>query len=309
MRAASYSSYSQDNSTLTVGEQPDPKVAPGAVLIEVRAAGVNPVDWKLMAGNLDGLMDAVFPVIPGWDVAGVVRAVGADTPEFAVGDEVYAYARKEFVHGGTFAELVAVPAAAVARKPASLGFQEAAAVPLAGMTALRALRTVGMSPSGTGRTVLIHAASGGVGSFGVQIAVAAGARVIGTASQSNHDYLRSLGAEPVTYGDGLAERVRQLAPAGVDASVDFVGGVEDVTVAVLATGARHASIADATVTANGGDYVWVRPGHEGLVTLAGLADAGRLRVEVARTFGLDGVGEAFDLSRGGHTRGKLVIVP
>lgn len=309
MRAASYSSYSQDNSSLTVGELPDPKVAPGAVLIEVKAAGVNPVDWKVMAGYLDGLMDAVFPVIPGWDVAGIVRAVGPDTPEFAVGDEVYAYARKESVHGGTFAELVAVPAGAVAHKPASLDFEQAGGLPLAGLTALRALTATDMLPDGAGRTVLIHGAAGGVGSAAVQIAVAAGARVIGTASDRNHDYLRELGAEPVTYGDGLVDRVRGLAPNGVDAVVDFVGDVEDVTLAVLAEGAKHASIADASVTANGGDYLWVRPDHDGLVTLAKLADAGKLTVEIARTFGLDGVGAAFDLSREGHTRGKVVIVP
>lgn len=309
MRAASYSSYSQDNSTLTVGEQPDPKVAPGAVLIEVKAAGVNPVDWKVMAGYLDGLMDAVFPVTPGWDVAGVVRAVGPDTPEFTAGDEVYAYARKEAVHGGTFAELVAVPAVAVAHKPASLTFEQAGGLPLAGLTALRALHRTGIHPGGAGKTVLIHGASGGVGGFAAQIAAAAGARVIGTASERNHDYLRSLGAEPVTYGDGLADRVRQLAPDGVDASVDFVGDVEDITLAVLATGGRHASIADPTVTENDGDYLWVRPSHDGLVTLAELADAGKLTVEVAQSFGLDEVGAAFDVSREGHTRGKLVIVP
>ncbi|HWC23545.1 MAG TPA: NADP-dependent oxidoreductase [Flexivirga sp.] len=309
MRAASYSSYAQDNSTLTVGDVPDPKVAPGAVLIEVRAAGVNPVDWKVMAGYLDGLMDAVFPVIPGWDVAGVVRAVGPDTPEFTAGDEVYAYARKEAVHAGTFAELVAVPAVAVAHKPASLTFEQAGGLPLAGLTALRALQATRISPDGAGRTVLIHGASGGVGSAAVQIAAAAGARVIGTASTRNHDYLRSLGAEPVTYGEGLADRVRHLAPEGVDAAVDFVGDVEDITLSVLAKDGRHASIADASVTAHGGDYLWVRPDHDGLVTLAELADAGKLTVEIAQTFGLDGVGAAFDLSREGHTRGKVVIVP
>lgn len=309
MRAASYSAYSQDNSTLSVSELPDPKVAPGAVLIDVKAAGVNPVDWKVMAGYLDGLMDPVFPVIPGWDVAGVVRAVGADTPEFEIGDEVYSYARKEFVHGGTFAELVAVPADFVAHKPNSLTFEQAGALPLAGMTALRSLRATGIFPNGAGKTVLIHGAAGGVGGFGIQLALAAGARVIGTASERNHDYLRSLGAEPVTYGEGLAERVRALAPNGVDASVDFVGGVENSTLEVLADGGGHSSIADPTVADHGGHYLWVRPSHEGLVTLTELADAGKLTVDVAQTFGLDGVGAAFDRSREGHTRGKLVIVP
>ena len=222
MRAVTYPAYSTDLATLTRGGAArSPKLAPSAVLIEVKAAAVNPVDWKVMTGGLDGLMEAVFPVVPGWDVAGVVVALGPDTPEFAVGDEVIAYARKDTVGAGTFAELVAVPAVAVARKPASLSFEQAAGLPFAGGTALRTLDALEVS---AGDTVLIHAAAGGVGSFGVQIAVARGARVIGTASATNHDFLRELGAEPVAYGDGVVERVRASRPHGVDAVADFVGG-------------------------------------------------------------------------------------
>ncbi|KAA0022001.1 NADP-dependent oxidoreductase [Antrihabitans cavernicola] len=309
MRAVTYSKYAPDNSTLHLGEHPDAKVGPGQVLIEVKAAGVNPVDWKVLAGGLDAMMDAVFPAIPGWDVAGVVTAIGPDTPEFAVGDEVVAYARKEVVRDGTFAERVAVSAEAVASKPASLSWEQAGGLPLAGLTALKTLRHIGIEPSGAGKTVLIHAAAGGVGSLGVQIAVAAGARVIGTASERNHDYLRSLGAEPVTYGDGLADRVRELAPDGVDAVADFVGGVLDVTLAVLADGGQHASIADPGAAGNGGSWLWVRPNGPDLVRLGELIDAGKLTIEVAQTFSLDQVGDAFDASRSGTTRGKLVIVP
>ncbi|WP_392507706.1 NADP-dependent oxidoreductase [Naumannella halotolerans] len=309
MRATSYDAFSTDNSTLTTGELPDPTVGPGNVLVEVKAAGVNPVDWKIMTGDLTGLLDAVFPVVPGWDVAGVVRAVGPDTPEFSEGDEVYAYARKEVVRGGTFAELVAVPAESLALKPKSLDFTEAGAVPLAGLTALKALQRTDISPDGSGRTVLIHGGSGGVGSFGVQIAVAAGAWVIATASEPNHEYLRELGAEPVTYGDGLADRVRELAPGGVDAVTDFVGGVVDTTLAVLAPGGKHVSIADPTVVEHGGEWLWVRPNAAGLTELAELADAGRLTVEIAGTYPLDQVGAAFDASRSSRTRGKLVIIP
>jgi NADPH:quinone reductase-like Zn-dependent oxidoreductase len=306
MRAVTYSAYSTDLSTLVVGDRPDPKVAPSAVLIEVRAAGVNPVDWKMMAGGLDVMVDSVFPVIPGWDVAGIVVAVGPDTPEFAVGDEVIAYARKEINHGGTFAELVAVPAVAVARKPASLSFEKAAGLPLAGGTALRTLDALQVHE---GDTVLIHAAAGGVGSFGAQIARARGARVIGTASPANHDYLRSLGVEPVAYGEGVTERVRGLAPRGVDAVADFVGGQLETSLAVRAESGRLASIADPSVTEHGGRWIWVRPDGIETARLAALADEGQLDVEVARTFGLDGVAEAFALSRAGHVRGKLIIVP
>ncbi len=306
MRAVTYPAYSTDLSTLVVGERPEPKVAPSAVLIEVKAAAVNPVDWKLMAGGLDGLMDSVFPVIPGWDVAGVVAAVGPDTPELAVGDEVIAYARKETNSGGTFAEYVAVPASAVARRPSTLSFEQAAGLPLAGGTALRTLDALQVSD---GDTVLIHAAAGGVGSLAVQIAVARGARVIGTASPANHDYLRALRAEPVAYGDGLVARVQALAPAGVDAVADFVGGQLETSLAVLADGGRLASVADPGVVDRGGRWIWVRPDGTETARLAALAEEGKLSVEVAQTFGLDGVAQAFALSQSGHVRGKLIIVP
>ncbi|MYM19326.1 zinc-binding dehydrogenase [Brevibacterium sp. 5221] len=309
MRAAFYEKPAKDNSTLRTGQRPSPTVGPGTVLIEVRAAGVNPVDWKVMAGGLDGLMDTRLPAIPGWDVAGVVVETGPDTPEFAPGDEVMAYARKETVHGGTFAQYVAVPVEAVAAKPAALSWEEAGGLPLAGLTALRVLRLTGVYPEGAGRTVLVHAAAGGVGSMAVQLARVAGARVIGTASERSFDYLRGLGAEPVEYGEGLRERVQPLAPEGVDAVVDFVGGVEDVTLAVLREGGAHASVADPSVLAHGGQFVWVRPSGAELEVLSEHVSAGELRVNVAQAFGLDEVGAAFDASRSGSTRGKLVIVP
>lgn len=306
MRAVSYDRYSTDNSRLVVGDLPEPKVAPGAVLIEVRAAGVNPVDWKAMAGGLDSMIEPRFPIIPGWDVAGVVVGLGPDVPEFALGDEVMAYARKETLSAGTFAERVAVPAEWIARKPAALRWEQAAGLPLAGGTALRTLDRIEVDDAST---VLIHGAAGGVGSLGVQIAVARGARVIGTASPANHEFLAGLGAIPIAYGDGLADRVREIAPDGVDAVADFVGGQLETTLAVLRANGRHASIADPTVADHGGSWVWVRPnGHE-LARLAALAEQGRLTVEVAGTFGLDEVGEAFDRSRSGHGRGKLIIVP
>lgn len=306
MRAITYDSFATDNSRLKVGDVPEPKVGPSQVLIEVRAAGVNPVDWKVMAGGLDGLMDAVFPVIPGWDVAGVVRGLGPDVPEFAPGDEVMAYARKDVVGAGTFAEYVAVSADDVARKPAALDWNQAGGLPLAGMTAQRALDRLEI---GRDDVLLIHAASGGVGGLAVQIARDRGARVIGTASEKNHAYLRELGAEPVAYGEGLADRVKEMAPGGVSAVADFVGGQLDTTLAVLRSGGRHVSIADNEVEKHGGHWVWVRPDGAKLAELAALADRGALTVDVAATYTLDRVGDAFDASRESHTRGKLVITP
>ncbi|MFE3442062.1 NADP-dependent oxidoreductase [Nocardia sp. NPDC059180] len=306
MRAATYDRYSSDISDVRVRELPKPKVFPGSALVEVRAAGVNPVDWKLMTGGLDGLLDAIFPVIPGWDVAGVVVETGPDTPEFTVGDEVLGYARKDTLNAGTFAELVAVPATTLARKPAELSWEQAGALPLAGGTALRTLDILRV---GAGDTVLVHAAAGGVGSLGVQIAKARGARVIGTASERNHDFLRELGAEPVAYGDGLADRIRELAPDGVSAVADFVGGQLDVTTKVLAANGRHASIADAAVEEHGGHVVWVRPDGTQTQRLADLAAAGSLTVPIARTYSLDEVPQAFAASQDGHVRGKIVIAP
>lgn len=303
MKAITYSTYGGPE-VLTLSEIEEPKVGPGEILLDVRAAGVNPVDWKVMSGGLDALMTTTFPVIPGWDVAGVVAAVGLDTPEFSVGDEVMAYARKDWIQAGSFAERMTVPVRAAAAKPASLSFAQAAALPLAGLTAFQSLHRLGLE---AGRTVLIHGANGGVGSFAVQIAAAAGVRVIGTASPRSHERVRGLGAEPVAYGEGLADRVRELAPDGVDLVMDYVGGVLEETLAVLAPGGRHASIADGSVAGSGGEYLWVRPDAADLTALAELVEAGALRVDVERTFDLAEAADAFRASMEGRTSGKIAL--
>lgn len=303
MRGMAYETYG-GTEVLEDTRLPVPKFGPGEVLVRVKYASVNPVDWKIMGGGLDALMDVVYPVVPCWDVSGTVEKVGIDTPEFAEGDEVMAYARKDYVHGGTCAEFVTVPVRALARKPASLGWAEAAGLPLAGLTAYQVLTRLG---TGKDDTVLIHGAAGGVGSFGVQIARALGARVIGTASPRNHDRVREFGAEPVAYGDGLAERVLALVPDGATVVADFVGGVLDVTRRVLHDDGRHASIADPTVTGSGGEWMWVRPVGSDLAALGQLAESGQLTVPVARTFPLGELAAAFELSQGGHTAGKIVI--
>lgn len=298
-----YSEYGNPD-VLELTEQAAPKVGPGMVLVKVKTASVNPVDWKIMAGHLDQAMDLQFPAIPGWDVAGVVESVGIDAPHFQPGDEVISYGRKDYVHGGSFAEYIALPERRLARRPASLGWNESAGLPLAGLTAYQVLTRLGLK---TGETVLIHGGSGGVGSLGIQIAAALGARVIATASERNHDFLRSLGAEPVSYGQGLADRVRVLCPEGVDIVADFVGGNLDTTLAVLADGGRHASIADSDVEQHGGTWMWVNPVGAQLQDLADLVDRHNIRVEVARTFRLPEAAEAFRLNMEGYTRGKIVI--
>lgn len=290
---------------LRLTDRPDPKVAPDHVLVRVRAAGVNPVDWKIADGGLDALFETHFPLIPGWDVAGVVEQTGLDATEFAVGDEVIGYVRRDDLQHGTYAELVSAPVRTLARKPSALSWQEAAGLPLAGLTAYQALDRVG---AGAGDTVLVHAAAGGVGSLAVQAAVARGARVVGTASERNHDFLRSLGAEPVTYGEGLAERVRAVAPGGVDAALDFVGdGVLAVSRELAGKPDRVVSIADPEAKAMGGHYLWVRPDAGDLTALGGLADAGKLTVHVDRALPLAEAAAAWRLSQEGRTRGKIVL--
>ncbi|MET8453313.1 NADP-dependent oxidoreductase [Streptomyces sp. NPDC005209] len=305
MKGISYSRYGGPE-VLEYGEVRDPKVGPDQVLVKVCAAAVNPVDWKCREGYLDGVLDAVFPVIPGWDVSGVVVQPGAAVTEFSVGDEVIGYVREDFLSRGTFAEYVAAPVRTLARKPRNLSYEEAAGLPLAGLTAYQVLMKV--LEVKRGETVLVHAAAGGVGSIAVQLAHHVGARVIGTAGEHNHDFVRSLGADPVTYGGGLAERVRGLAPEGVDAAFDTIGGDTMKTSAnLLAPEGRLASIADPDVVSYGGRYCFVRPDTEDLGRLGELAEQGVVSVHVSETFPLERTADAQRLNQEGRTRGKIVV--
>ncbi|MEV0009968.1 NADP-dependent oxidoreductase [Streptomyces sp. NPDC051840] len=305
MKAISYGGYGSAD-VLEYGERPDPKVGPDSVLVKVRAAAVNPVDWKAREGYLQAGLEAVFPVIPGWDVSGVVVQPGAAVDEFAVGDEVIGYVREDFLSRGTFAEYVAAPVRTLARKPLSLSFEEAAGLPLCGLTAYQVLHRVLRVREG--ETVLVHAAAGGVGSLAVQLARHAGCRVVGTAGPHNHDYVSRIGGEPVEYGEGLAARLRGLVPDGFDAAFDTVGGEAlRVSADTLATGGRLASIADAEVFSYGGRYAFVRPDAADLAHLAGLAEQGIVTVHVDRVFPLEQAAEAYRLNQEGRTRGKIVV--
>ncbi|MGW8065673.1 NADP-dependent oxidoreductase [Streptomyces ziwulingensis] len=305
MKAISYARYGGPE-VLEYGEVRDPRVGPDSVLVKVRAAAVNPVDWKCRDGHLDALLQPVFPVVPGWDLSGVVVRPGASVTEFAAGDEVIGYVREDFLSRGTFAEYVAAPVRTLARKPRNLTHEEAAGLPLTGLTAyqvlLKALRVQ------RGETVLVHAAAGGVGSIAVQLGRHLGARVVGTAGEHHHDFVRALGGEPVAYGEGLAERVRGLAPEGVDAVFDTVGG-ETLTVSanLLAPGGRLVSIADADVVGYGGRYCFVRPDADDLLRLTELAEQGVVTVHVSETFPLERAADAHRRSQEGHTRGKIVV--
>ena len=230
MKAVVYRRYGGPE-VLEYIDVPDPKVSQNSVLVRVRAAALNPADHILQAGLGDGHTDAWFPVIPGWDVAGVVEQVGAGVSEFAPGDEVIGYIRQEILHQGAYAELVSAPVETLALKPRTASWPQAAGLPLAGLTAYRSIvQTLKIAP---GETLLIHGAAGGVGVLAAQLALARRARVIGAASAVHHDFLWSLGVLPVAPGEGLADRVRALAPDGVDAVLDCVGkGVLQTTAEV-----------------------------------------------------------------------------
>ena len=293
---------------------PEPKVPPDAVQIRVRAAGVNPVDWKMREGRLDGRFPHVFPVVPGWDAAGVVEQVGPGVSEVAAGDEVFAYCRKHFVGEGTYAELVSVPVTFVARRPSALSFEEAGALPLAGLTAYQSLfNAAGLT---AGETALVYGAAGGVGGFVVQLAVDAGADVVAVARDENRDYVLGLGAYEVvdhTAGDVVGQ-LREIVPDGVDVVFDMLGA-ESLRRAVDAVRdeGRLVSIAepptDELFSQRGiqATYVYVRPGGEQLEELADLVDDGRLRVDLAGVLPLEEAARAHELIEAGHTRGKLVL--
>jgi NADPH:quinone reductase-like Zn-dependent oxidoreductase len=286
---------------------PEPVVGPDVVLVRAHAAGVNPVDHKMCKGSLENRYPCHFPLVPGWDVAGVVEKTGPAVPEFEEGDEVLGYVRRDHVQWGTYAELVPAPVRCVVRKPATLGWSEAAALPLTGLTAWQVLtRVLHLHEQDT---LLVHAAAGGVGTFAVQLARILGARVVGTASEANHEHLRALGAEPVTYGEGLVERVRDLVPERFTAVLDLVGGEAlDVSPQLLADGGRLASVIDpAKVRELGGGYWFVRPDAADLAQLCTFVEEGRLTVHVERTLPLEAAPEAHRVLEAGHGRGKMVL--
>ena len=300
---------------LAVIETPIRPPGPGEVLISVRAAGTNPIDYKVYSGAM-GQDPARLPMRLGSEAAGVVTEVGdgAEGPggRVTVGDEVIAYRI-----AGAYAADVTVPATSVIPKPSTLSFEEASGLMLTGVTAAHALAVTRVS---AGDTVLIHGASGGVGLMAIQLAADAGARVIGTAGESGRPLVRDFGAEPVAYGAGLEERVRALAPGGVDAAVDCAGGDEalDTSLALVADRGRIVTIVASRPAFNSGIKViggapGADPGTEirtaARLELARLASDGKLRVVVAAAYPLAEAAAAHRALATGHTHGKIVLVP
>ncbi|MFI9586562.1 NADP-dependent oxidoreductase [Streptomyces sp. NPDC052236] len=276
---------------------------PGQVRVKVKAAGVNPVDYKIRNGWMDQLFPTTFPAVPGLEFAGIVDEVGEGVTGTAVGDEVVGWSVT-----GAYATYAL--AESFTRKPAGLDWAQAAALPIAVETAQRVLDLLGVR---SGETLLLHGAAGAVGAAAVQLAVAAGATVIGTASPANHGYLRELGAIPVAYGDGLVERVRAVAPQGVAAVFDAAGkGALPASVELRGgTTDRIVTIADPDAAAHGVTFsakTMERP-EIALAEHVRSAARGGLRIPVVESFPLEAAAKAQALSEAGHVRGKLLIVP
>jgi NADPH:quinone reductase-like Zn-dependent oxidoreductase len=302
MKAAQFSRFGGPE-VLEIVDLPDPHPSRGQVRIVVHAAGINATEWKVRKGLLS--FGAGLPQTTGRDVAGVVDEVGEGVTDVAVGDRVFGVSDD----GAGAAELALLSYRAPI--PRHLGFIDAAGLPCAVETATRSLDELSVGP---GIGLLINGAAGGIGSTAVQLAIARGARVIGIASTSNHDYLRFLGAEPVTYGEGMAERVRALAPDGVDTALDVAGSGVLPELIDLACGPQNVvTLADF----DGAEKHEVRfssgfgpqgSSFHALAEIGALIEAGRFWLPVERTYPLEEIAEAHRVSEQGHVRGRLVLV-
>jgi NADPH:quinone reductase len=310
MRAFALGSFGDEGS---IGEFDLPHPSSHEVRVKVLAASVNPVDWKTGKGYLKDFLEHRFPLVTGQDVAGIVDAVGAHVHDLREGDEVFGGHGQPFMGRGTHAEFVVANTAALAPKPAAIQAQDAASIPLAGVTALMAVDAIGAS---AGDTVVIVGASGGVGSFALQIAVERGARVIAVARAVNHEYLRHLGAaETISYETGdVVESIRNVHPEPVDGLIDLASDAATVRrlSALLRDGATVASpvgtapMDDPRIK---GVFIAAEINRARLEKLAQLIGNGVLQLPEIRTFELDDIGAAFRESEGGHVRGKLVVTP
>lgn len=303
-RTVQFAEYG-DLDVLSVVDTPPPTPGPGQVRIRVRAAGLNPIDWKIVAGFMRDVMPTDLPAGVGSDVAGVVDEVGPDVSGWAVGDEVLGRSTT-----GAFAEYALAESSELVGKPEGIGWDVAASLAGAGGTAHAVLEELGLK---SGETLLIHAAAGGVGTFAVQLARARGVEVIGTASESNHDYLRSIGATPVRYGDGLLERVRAAAPQGVDAVLDASGRGE-IPLSIELTG-NPQRVLTLVAFDQAGTGIQIHAGGAGpslskaLDDIVALIVDGRLQVPISGTYPLEEAAAALEASRTGHATGKIVVTP
>ena len=299
MKAVRFDHYG-DRDVLYIGDLPAPTAEPGRVVVDVRAAGTNPGEATIRKGELEAMFPGTFPSGQGTDFAGVVSAVG---------DEVMGWSHER----SSQAEQVSVPAEQVIPKPPELSWEVAGSLEVAGMTAYAAVQAVGASQ---GNTVAVSAAAGGVGSLVVQLLRRIGAQVIGIASESNFEWLRSVGATPVAYGDGLADRLRETAPGGLDAFIDcFGGGYCQLALDLGVSPERVDTIIDFEaaqklgVKAKGAAAIPAADTPRVLAEIADMVAQGEMVVPIAATYPLEQVREAYTELEKRHAHGKIVLIP
>ncbi|MEU6356541.1 NADP-dependent oxidoreductase, partial [Streptomyces sp. NPDC047072] len=279
----------------TFADLPQPVPGPGELLVAVHAAGVNPVDWKVRAGYLREVLPLPLPAVLGSEVSGVVEAIGDGVEGFAVGDEVFG----ALPLTGGYAEYALLPAGSAAHKPAAVSFTDAATLSVSAATAREGIALLNLKP---GDTVLVNGAGGGIGATAVQLARAEGATVIGTAGAGKAEFVSSLGATHVTYGEGVADRIAALAPNGVDAVLDLVGGDSLYAVAPLAADrSRVVTAVDPTAAAElGGGYYQVTQTEATLAPLADLVASGALDPRVTQVVPFAEAARALAAVEAGH---------
>lgn len=299
---------------LQLEEITKPSYASHEVLVRIRYAGINPVDWKIKEGLLKEKFACELPFIPGWDCAGVIEEVGEKVTRFKKGDEIYTYCRKGIVHNGTYAEYIALEENFIALKPKNISFAEAAAIPLVALTAWQSL--FGPAKIQKGNTILIHAGAGGVGSFAIQFAKWKGAKIYTTASSGNHPYVKSLGADvciDYTQQD-FVKALLEKEPEGVDIVYDCVGGktlrasfptVKKGGIVVSIVNTNVEELAKAFPIRTG--YILVTPNHEELTQITALIEKNIIKPVPIEEFELKNAPAALKQIKEGHTKGKLVL--
>lgn len=300
---------------IKIGPLDLPALGPADVQLVVKAAGINPVDAVVREGKFAQVVPSAFPTVPGWDVCGIVEKCGPEATRLAVGDEVYGYVRQPVAQHGTFAERMVVPESLLAKSPEKLSWVEAGGLPLAGLTAYQSVIKAGQLKAG--ETVLILGASGGVGGSAIQLAKAAGARVLAVASADSAAHMKQLGAdETIDYKAGpVAEAVKKAAPEGVDLLFDAASGdTLTQSLATLKPNGRLISVLNdgknlALPAGVRFQHVMAQPSVADLDHLRELADTGKLTVPIVATFSLDDTKKAFEQIETHHTTGKVVIVP
>lgn len=299
---------------LEIADVPKPEPEEGEVLVRIKAAGVNPVDYKIRSGLYKGRMPIEMPVILGWDVAGIVEKNGFGASRFDPGEEVFAYARRKIIKNGTYAEYICLPESFLAYKPKSLSFEEAAGVPLAGLTAFQSLLQKGKLMKN--ERVLILGATGGVGSYAIQIAKNVGASVVAVASKKNIAYAISLGADDfIDYSEGkIKEEIEQRFPDKFDLVFDCVGKeMLDQAYEFVAPGGRLVSILGQVNQEKAEKYKvlfsyhFVEPNVKNLNQLTSWIGEGKFKVHLDEVFSLEEAAKAHKQIESGHTKGKLVL--